>query len=85
MDTRKFKKASFIDKAIKKARSASVRHEWENISLSKQERAGMSPEELAELRKAKLAEQKRKRIEMRKVEDISNMTILMEKSLKRLK
>lgn len=85
MNTGKFKKANFIDRAIKKARSASVRHEWEDVSLSKEERAGKSPDELTELRKSKLAEQKKKREQMRKVEQQENMTILARKALKRQK
>ncbi len=89
MNTSLFKQGSTIDKAIKRARDnakinpSRLRHEWQDVSLSKEERKGKTLDELKELRIKKLEEQKKNRIKMRKVEQENNMTLLVEKATKR--
>jgi|GEM_PF-5030690 len=91
MNTKIFKQSSTIDKAIKKARDnakinpSQLRHEWQDVSLSKEERKGKALDELKELRIKKLQEQKKNRIQMRDVEQKNNMMLLVEKVTKRRK
>jgi hypothetical protein len=83
MKIQKFRKASFIEKAIKKyrerLRKPSEFHAWKLVDLTKEERKGKTLEELDMLRKQKYAEQIAKRNSMSQMSSENSMTQLFRK------